>query len=200
MTFEEIISKKQLTGKQNSQIATLNKINENFGFNPISIVETGCIRNPTDRYKMGDGWTTLTWLLWAEHTDSRVYTIDIDKECLDIARSIVGNTNKVHFVHSDSVKFFKELPKNFKIDLLFLDSYDWIGDSDNKTGSEVHQLSEIVYAMPSLHNKSLILLDDVFDDGDGKIYGKGNFSIPFLLSNGWKIIHHIDTQVLFERE
>ena len=119
---------------------------------------------------------------------------------MDIARSVVGITNKVHFVHSDSVKFFKELPKNFKIDLLFLDSYDWTGDSDNKMRSEVHQLNEIVYAMPSLHDKSLILLDDVFDDGDGKRYGKGNFSIPFLLSNGWKIIHHIDTQVLFERE
>ena len=199
MTFEQIINQKQLTGRHNSQIATLNKINENFGLNPISIVETGCIRNPADRYKQGDGWSTLTWLLWAEHTDSRVYTIDIDKESLDIARNVIGQNHKVHFINNDSVKFFKELPKNFKIDLLFLDSYDWIGDDNNKMQSEVHQLNEVVYALSSLHEKSLILLDDIFDDGDGKRYGKGNFSIPFLLSNGWKKIHHIDTQVLFER-
>ncbi len=198
MTFEQIISQKKLTGRQNSQIATLKKVNENFGINPITIVETGCIRNPTDLYKQGDGWSTLTWLLWAENTDSRVYTIDIDKECLDIAKNVIGPNNKIHFVHSDSVKFFKDLPNNFKIDLLFLDSYDWVGDDDNKMKSGVHQLNEIIYALPSLHEKSLILLDDIFDE-NGKS-GKGHFSIPYLLSNGWKKIHYIDTQVLFERE
>ena len=63
--------------------------------------------------------------------------------------------------------------------------------------SGVHQLNEIIHALPLLHEKSLILLDDIFDE-DGKS-GKGHFSIPFLLSNGWKKIHYIDTQVLFER-
>jgi hypothetical protein len=63
--------------------------------------------------------------------------------------------------------------------------------------SEVHQLNEIVYALPYLHKKSLVLLDDIYDE-DGRT-GKGHFSIPFLLSNGWKKIHYIDTQVLFER-
>ena len=198
MTFEEIINKKQLTGRQTSQIATLKKVNENFGFNSITIVETGCIRNPTESYKHGDGWSSLTWLLWAENTDSRVYTIDIDKECLAIARDVIGPNNKIHFVHSDSIKFFKELPKNFKIDLLFLDSYDWVGDDENKMKSGVHQLNEIIHALPSLHEKSLILLDDIFDENGRS--GKGHFSIPYLLSNGWKKIHYLDTQVLFERE
>ena len=95
MTFEEIINKKQLTGRQTSQIATLKKVNENFGFNSITIVETGCIRNPTESYKHGDGWSSLTWLLWAENTDSRVYTIDIDKECLAIARDVIGPNKQI---------------------------------------------------------------------------------------------------------
>ena len=197
MTFEQIIAQKQFTGRQNSQIYTLKKVYENFGLNSINIVETGCIRNPTDNYKQGDGWSTLTWLLWAVHTDSKIYTVDIDKECLDIARGVIGSTNKVNFVHNDSVQFFKEMPQNFKIDLLFLDSYDWVGDDDNKMKSGLHQLSEIIHALPLLHEKSLILLDDIFDE-DGKS-GKGHFSIPFLLTNGWKKIHYMDTQVLFER-
>ena len=197
MTFEQIINQKQLTGRQNSQIGTLKKVHENFGFDSIKIVETGCIRNPTENYKHGDGWSTLTWLLWANYTNSKIYTIDIDNECLNIAKSVIGNEDKINFINKDSVKFLNELPGNFKIDLLFLDSYDWVGDSNNKMQSEVHQLNEIVYALPYLHKKSLVLLDDIYDD-DGRT-GKGHFSIPFLLSNGWKKIHYIDTQVLFER-
>lgn len=197
MTFEEIINSKKLTGRHNSQVATLKKVYYNFQFNSVNIVETGCIRNPTDRYKQGDGWSTLTWLLWAEHTDSKVYTIDVDKECLDIAKNVIGTNNKINFVHNDSVKYFKDLPRDFKIDLLFLDSYDWVGDDNNKMQSEVHQLNEIVYALPLLHEKSLVLLDDIFDE-NGKS-GKGHFSIPFMLSNGWKKVHYMDTQLLFER-
>ena len=56
------------------------------------------------------------------------------------------------------------------------------------------------FALNKARGEYLIRLDgdDIFDE-NGRT-GKGHFSIPYLLSNGWKKIHYMDTQVLFERE
>ena len=46
---------------------------------PITIVETGCIRNVTEESKFGDGWSTLNWEYYCKKTNSKVYVVDIPK-------------------------------------------------------------------------------------------------------------------------
>jgi len=46
--LQELISNKNQTGRNNSQIFVFKELYKRFGFNPITIVETGCIRNQTE--------------------------------------------------------------------------------------------------------------------------------------------------------
>jgi hypothetical protein len=71
--LQELISNKNQTGRNNSQIFVFEELYKRFTFNPITIVETGCIRNQAEIYKMGDGWGTLSWIHWAEKTN-KIYT------------------------------------------------------------------------------------------------------------------------------
>ena len=75
--LQELISNKNQTGRNNSQIFVFEELYKRFAFNPITIVETGCIRNPTEMYKIGDGWGTLSWIHWAKKTNSLIYKNNI---------------------------------------------------------------------------------------------------------------------------
>jgi len=128
-----------------------------------------------------------------------VYVVDINQEHIAVAQQFLGQCPFVHYSVCDSVAFLNLLPTNFTIDVLFLDSFD-THQSDQKIIAAAcnHQLREIQAAYRCLHSKSLVLLDDI---PDGAYQGgKGALSIPWLLSGGWKVLHHRETQVLLEHE
>lgn len=193
-TILDILNKKVKTGRHQSQINVFKHLHNRFSFNPITILETGCIRNDKDPC---DGWGTYCWNLWAERTGSRVFSIDSSKESIASCQNIINSSIYTHYVYSDSIKYLENLPESFKINLLFLDSYDYWGDSENKKKATIHQLNEIKAVEKNLIDTSFILIDDVFDIS--KFSGKGELSIPYLLSKGWKILHFKDTQIFLSK-
>lgn len=197
--LESILANKPKTGRQQSQSDTLRAIHARFGLQPITVVETGCIRRPSDQCRLGDGWSTITWAYWASYTKSHVYVVDINQDHISIAQQILGQFPFVHYSVSDSVAFLNFLPSDFKIDVLFLDSFDTHqSDEDVISAACNHQLKEIEAAYRCLHSKSLVLLDDI-PEGPAQ-GGKGGLSIPWLMERDWKVLHHKETQVLFGHE
>lgn len=198
MNFElqALIQSKNQTGRNNSQIFVFEELYKRFSFNPITIVETGCIRNPNEIYKIGDGWGTLSWVHWAEKTGSIIYSVDINQHHLNIAKNIIGLSPYVNYALSDSVSYLQNLPSSFKINFLFLDSFDYHGDENEKRASAEHQLKEFQACEKNLEENTLVLLDDILDLS---FVGKGALSIPYMMSKGWKIINFQDKQVLLSK-
>lgn len=194
--LDQLISDKNQTGRNNSQIFVFKELYKRFGFNPITIVETGCIRNQTEIYKIGDGWGTLSWILWAKKTNSIIYSIDINQYHLNIAKNVIGLSPYVNYVFSDSVSYLQNFPSFMKINLLFLDSFDYCGDENNKRAAAEHQLKEFQACEKNLEENSIVLLDDILDSN---FSGKGALSIPYMLDKGWKIINFQDNQVLLSK-
>lgn len=192
-SWAEICNRKPVTGRDSSFYWTVGAIVTKLGTNLV-MVETGCIRNTTEESKFGDGWSTLNWEYVAKETDSVVYVVDIDENHLSKSKQIVPESKYVVYTKQDSVEFLKNFDK--KIDFLFLDSYDYCGDEENVRRCHVHQLNEVKAAMDKLNDKCLVLIDDVFDV---KWSGKGKLSIPYLLENGFNVLHLLDNQVLLIR-
>lgn len=180
------------TGRQTSQKFLINKLYERFRLDPIIIVETGCIRNDKDSC---DGWGTLCWRVWADNTKSLVFSVDMSRISLANCKNIVDQSPFVNYIYCDSIKYLNNLSEQFKIDFLFLDSYDY---SENDEYNCVHhQLNEVKAVEKNLKENSLILIDDVFNLNDFK--GKGKLAIPYLLEKNWKIINYQNTQVLLSK-
>lgn len=192
-SWAEICNRKPVTGRDSSFYWTVGSIVNKLGTNLV-MVETGCIRNTTEESRFGDGWSTLNWEYVAKETDSVVYVVDIDENHLSKSKQIVPESKYIVYTKQDSIEFLQNFDK--KIDFLFLDSYDYCGDEENVRRCHVHQLNEVKAAMDKLNDKCLVLIDDVFDTNWN---GKGKLSIPYLLENGFEILHLLDNQVLLKR-
>jgi len=184
---------KPITGRNASFIEVI-KILEKTYSEPITIVETGCIRNTTEESKFGDGWSTLNWEYYAKNTNSKVYVVDIDENHLRRSKEVVPESEYVIYTKDDSVNYLQHFDK--KINLLFLDSYDYCGDEENIRKCHEHSLNEIKAAWDKLNDKCFVLIDDIFN---GYWDGKGKLSIPYLLANGFELVYFEDSQVLLKR-
>lgn len=181
------------TGRNKSFIKVIEILEQVYN-QPITIVETGCIRNTTEESKFGDGWSTLNWEYYAKLNNSKVYVVDIDENHLKKSKEVVPESEWVHYTKDDSVNYLKHFDK--KIDLLFLDSYDYCGDEENIRKCHQHSLNELIAAWDKLNDQCYILIDDVFNN---QWDGKGKLSIPYLLENGFEVVYYIDSQVLLKR-
>jgi len=184
---------KPKTGRNQSFTKVLNILNKTYS-RPITIVETGCIRNTTDEARFGDGWSTLNWEYYAKQTNSKVFVVDIDENHLNKAKQIVEPSKYITYIQDDSVSYLRDFL--FKIDVLFLDSYDYCGDAENVKKCHMHSLNEILAAWDKLNDLCFILIDDVFNDSWD---GKGKLSIPYLLDHGFVLVYQKDNQVLLKR-
>lgn len=184
---------KPITGRNESFIETIKILEQTYDY-PIVIVETGCIRNTTEESKFGDGWSTLNWQYYAENTDSKVYVVDIDENHLRKSKEVVPPSPWVTYTKDDSVHYLQNFTE--KIDLLFLDSYDYCGDEENIRRCHEHSLNEIKAAWDKLNEKCFVLIDDIFNDNWD---GKGKLSVPYLLDNGFEVVYYKDSQVLLKR-
>jgi hypothetical protein len=181
------------TGRNNSFLKVIEILEQTYS-QPITIVETGCIRNTTEESKFGDGWSTLNWDYYAKKTNSKVYVIDIDQNHINKSMEIVPPSEFVEYTKDDSINYLQNFDK--KIDLLFTDSYDYCGDEENIRKCHNHALNEVIAAWDKLKDNCFVLIDDVFND---QWDGKGKLSIPYLLENGFELVYFIDSQVLLKR-
>jgi hypothetical protein len=127
---------------------------------PITIVETGCVREK-DSWE-GDGQSTILFDRYAEfHPGSIVFSVDIDATAAALCRSLVRP--EVHIHTGDSVAFLKSLAENppfagKSIDLLYLDSYDV--NLQYPVPSATHALKELLVSLPLLSSETLVVVDD----------------------------------------
>jgi hypothetical protein len=144
---------------------------------PINFVETGTCRknhktHPNIEDRAADGCSTVLFSNFCHSVGSgRVWTCDIDSQNIENCKIATEEYNEyVEYVIDDSINFLK----NFKerIDFLYLDSVD-----SHVSGSAEHQLKEIEAAFDKIHNKTIILLDDLGQ--------KTKLSIPFLQEKNW---------------
>jgi hypothetical protein len=198
MNIEEVIRKKPLTGRNKSFSNTLRELYLKYGNAQLNFVETGTIRNKSDSFRFGDGWATLNWMAWIEFYGGHIWTVDTDPSAVEICKEVTKNNINITYVIEDSVTFLKNFDR--KINLLYLDSYDFCGNDENIKKCHSHQLQEVIASFDKLDEKALILSDDNFcTDFNSFPFGKGKESLPFLLNNGFHIIHYEETQFLLSR-
>jgi hypothetical protein len=181
------------TGRNKSFTRVIEELESTYN-QPIVIVETGCIRTPREESKIGDGWSTVNWEYYSKKTNSRTYVVDINDGHLNAAKQVVPESEFVTYTKQDSIEYLKQFDK--KIDLLFLDSFDYCGPQENIDACHNHCLGEVKAAWDKLNEHCFILIDDVFGDD---YHGKGFLAIPYLLDNGFELVYLFDSQALLKR-
>ena len=154
-----------------------------------TIVETGTIREVGDAGLIGDGHSTLKFADYCSKFGGKVYSVDIDPEAVALSSRMVSSKYpdvEVNVVESDSVAFLESFDET--IDVLYL-------DSDNDANLI---LNEAKAALGCLHEESIILIDDCFNENEYHVE-KGSLAIPFLEENGWTMIN-VQYQALFIHE
>lgn len=145
-----------------------------------TILETGCQRQEGD---WGAGMSTFIFGKFIQEysQESKLFTVDISSRNIAIAQFLTKKYEKyINYFISDSLEYLKNFQE--KIDLLYLDSYDWT--PHNPLECQKHQLDEFLMAEDKLTNKSIVLLDDNdFPDG-----GKTRLTKDYLEKKSWECL------------
>ena len=145
-----------------------------------NIIETGTTRAINDFG--GAGMATIFLGDYAKRYGKRLYTVDILSEAIALSKSLTTEfADNITYVVSDSIAFLHTFPE--KIDLLYLDSYDYPIDENpvEVLASQEHQLRELKTAWDKLTSKSIVILDDNAWPGGGKC----KLTKEFLIEKGW---------------
>src|SRR5271157_3304874 len=129
---------------------------------PVIIVETGSMR-PSD-VPEADGQSTLVWDFIVSVVGGACVTVDIDRKHSEYTASMVGKNTKA--VTCDSIQFLRGLVVPEKIDLVYLDSMDWIGTQ--KDDSALHHAGELTAIWKQIAFGGLVAVDDCYGKYEGK--------------------------------
>ena len=173
------------------------------------ILETGCARQ-VDNWE-GDGMSSLVWGEWAATHNGHLTTVDADPGNLETCRTLTAEwADAITYVHDDSVHYMGTHTEPVDllyldsydyplIDLLeFVGGYQdfavnvaklhALGDDyivehhwDVIASSQKHAEREMLAALPLLHDRSLVLIDDANLPGGGK----ARLARTVLADAGW---------------
>jgi hypothetical protein len=149
-------------------------------FDAPQVVETGCIRAEEDW--RGAGFSTYLLGACVTALGGGLHSADHSSERCAFARKwtqVFGGCVDVE--QSDSVDFLNRHQAG--IDLLYLDSMD-----THEARCASHRLVELETAMPKLHQKTMVVMEDTSILA-GKWRGKGSLGVPWMLSQGWTVVH-----------
>jgi hypothetical protein len=159
----------------------------------IVIVETGCMRNDHGYLSFGDdGCSTLIFDLLARYTSGKNYSVDLSIRNINFSKKICKNTM---FINADSVTLLSSFRHLDKVDLVYLDSYDF--DPKSPYPSQLHHLNELKAVFGKLKSGALILIDDADAMVDGNYNGKASLIMDYFDKLGIKPIIK-SYQVLYE--
>ncbi|MBD5634147.1 MAG: class I SAM-dependent methyltransferase [Candidatus Eremiobacteraeota bacterium] len=136
-----------------------------------TIVETGCVRERND---YSAGYSTVVFAQLVESYGGHVYTVDLSRRNMDLCRRITRRYAKhITYGVDDSIAYLSRWATTCAgrpIDLLYLDSWDYpiAEDDGSRAASQRHCLGELEAALPFLHARSLVLIDDGDLPGGGK--------------------------------
>ena len=134
----------------------------------------------------GAGIFTKVFAENLKDTNCKIITIDPDISANFIVRSMCKDYNNVIIKQDYSTNFIKSF--SGKIDFLYMDHME----TSEKAALQHLEDIKIIIDNDLMSENGIILIDDVETDITG---GKGKYSIPFLLNNGYKILIH-EYQVL----
>lgn len=161
---------------------------------PACIVETGTLRDDSEKARDSDGWSTLAWAWYCALTGGRVVTVDVEPGNLEVCRRVTAPyAGVMEYAASDSIRFLREWRREQRgeIHLLYLDSLDYF--PHQREESEAHHHLEAAAALPALSDRCLVLLDDTrpaepWRPGElPRFTGKGARVIPFLARQGFQL-------------
>ena len=168
-------------------------------YNKPVIVEIGMTR--TTGNWLGDGYSTPFFAYLVNVCLGELYSIDIDPDVRNTCKSILSeyglDTDRVHLIVEDGISFLERWHDNMKkkIDLLYLDGWDYIEGPQAIISEEAH-LKAFQTIENELSSKALVLIDDVYDTVTFK--GKGRLVIPYLLQKDYKPLY-LGYQCLFSK-
>ncbi len=165
------------------------------------IAETGCVRS-ADNW-LGDGMSTVVFAEWARDHGGFLWSVDIDPASVKLASQLTEGMPR-WIECGDSVAFLRSM--HAPIDLLYLDSLDYPHGalidlhgaqldtmsedeivelhSDLILPSQEHCANELRAALPRLHDRSIVLIDDAALPGGGK----ARLARRILTDEGWRCI------------
>lgn len=149
-----------------------------------TIIETGTSREGLKGAK-SNGAATLVFGKWARENNAELHSVDISQKSVDVAQQWVEKCNLTENVQvhlSDSVAFLEKFDN--KVDLLYLDSFDYTPDRAMQIASQEHHLKEFIAIQDKLHKDTIVLIDDCKLPGGGK----GKMVIKYMQEQGWKIL------------
>lgn len=157
-----------------------------------TLIEIGCTREATSAQDSTKSFYDLSTKL-----GFNFITVDMDPENIKNVKSRLKNINAVCSKGEDFLKGY-----DGNIDYLYLDAFDFyhprhskkrkdsyktnLGCEITKDDSLCHKmhLDCCIYSVDKMPNKSIIVIDDVISDRQGK----GVTAIPFLLKNNFNLI------------
>ena len=174
------------------------------------IVETGCAR--FDDEWAGDGMSTVIFGTWAKEHGAVVFSVDVDPVNVHNATNLTAHL-PVTVVHDDSVHYLSEFKRPIDLLYLDSMDYP-LADLVNLYGtldkfpetvrllkhlgdeylvghhgeviedSQNHARKEIETALPLLHDRSIVLIDDANLPGGGK----ARLARKVLVREGWECL------------
>lgn len=134
-----------------------NLISDNFPFDSIECIETGCVSGHYDNF--GIYLSKLT-----QDTNGKFSTVDISEDyiqkSINIFNEVIGKNNN-EYVCSDSVKFLESYEGTPNV--VHLDSYDL--DILNPLPSMLHHWLEFQAIKDKMPSGSILMIDDNFFKG-----------------------------------
>lgn len=156
----------------------------------MNILETGTTRMVDD---FGAGYSTVLFGDFVSHYGGHVWTVDIEPRNMDVCRVVtLPYQDKISYVVDDSHHYLSDFKD--RINLLYLDSYDYPLDGSDPTPCQQHQLKEFKLAEENLDERAIVLLDDNnFDNG-----GKTKLTKDYLLEKDWRCLLDLQQSIWFK--
>ena len=152
-------------------------INELSGRKDLLILETGAMRSDHNQLAWGDdGCSTLLFNLLTSASHGKCISVDISQEAFDYAGKFCFGRSEIYL--DDSVNFLRNFNLADKVDLLYLDSFDF--DPSNPLPSQLHHLNEIESIIDRLRSGAFVLVDDADVFFDKSMFGKATLLIDFF--------------------
>lgn len=158
---------------------------------PPVILEIGTTRKEGNI--VGDGYSTPFFAYLANTCEGEFYSIDIDPEAIRVSTKILSEynllTDKIHLICGDAIGYIAGTWRpqiNKKLDVLYLDGWDWV--APHTEDSSLQHFLALRLLESCLQENAIVAIDDVVQGEDGKLIGKGDIVVPYLLGKGYCVI------------
>ena len=146
--------------------------------------------NHPELWDWGAGIFTKVFAENLEGQNYKLHTVDPSKEAYTIVKTMCSEYDEVNIHLTDSTNFLNSFTE--KIDFLYMDHME-----TSEEAAILHLTdAKLIVDKKLMSENGIILIDDI---GPDIIDGKGKYSIPYLLDNGYKTVIH-EYQVLMIRD